>query len=87
MPKGHLAVYVGEEDGEWQRVVVPAVYFNHPLFGGLLREAEKEYGFHQPPGGLTIPCRISEFESVRTRIAAVQGRCGWHHPVRGRLLR
>lgn len=64
-----MAVYVGQKDGVFQRVLVPVIYFNHPLFGDLLREAEEEYGFAHP-GGITIPCRISEFERVQTRIAA-----------------
>ena len=72
VPKGHLAVYVGQEDGDFQRVLVPVIYFNHPLFSKLLREAEEEYGF-QHQGGITIPCRISEFEQVQTRIAAGSG--------------
>ncbi|KAF4384707.1 hypothetical protein CsatB_011045 [Cannabis sativa] len=72
VPKGHLAVYVRQEDGDFSRVLVPVIYFNHPLFGQLLREAEKEYGF-QHDGGITIPCRISEFEQVKTRIAAGSG--------------
>ncbi|KAJ6955175.1 auxin-responsive protein SAUR36-like [Populus alba x Populus x berolinensis] len=67
VPKGHLAVYVGQKDGEFHRVLVPLMYFNHPLFGELLREAEEEYGFNQL-GGITIPCRFSEFERVQTRI-------------------
>ncbi|KAI3868458.1 hypothetical protein MKW92_021846 [Papaver armeniacum] len=69
IPKGHLAVYVGDKDDDYRRVLVPVFYFNHPLFGELLREAEKEYGFEHP-GGITIPCQISEFENVKTRIAA-----------------
>ncbi|GMI66927.1 SMALL AUXIN UPREGULATED RNA 59 [Hibiscus trionum] len=74
VPKGHLAVYVGKKDGEFHRVLVPVIYFNHPLFGELLRGAEEEYGFsHQ--GGITIPCGFSEFERVKTRIAAGTG--GW----------
>ena len=72
VPKGHLAVYVGQEDGDFRRVLVPVIYFNHPLFGQLLREAEEQYGF-QHDGGITIPCRISEFEQVKTRIAAGSG--------------
>uniref|UniRef100_A0A5B7AFR9 Uncharacterized protein n=1 Tax=Davidia involucrata TaxID=16924 RepID=A0A5B7AFR9_DAVIN len=72
VPKGHLAVYVGQKDGNFHRVLVPVIYFNHPLFGDLLREAEQEYGFNHP-GGITIPCRISEFESVQTQIAAGRG--------------
>ncbi|KAI3444712.1 hypothetical protein Pfo_001377 [Paulownia fortunei] len=71
IPKGHMAVYVGQKDGDFQRILVPVVYFNHPLFGDLLKESEKEYGFNHP-GGITIPCRISEFERVQTRIQAVQ---------------
>ncbi|EOX96266.1 hypothetical protein QUC31_005482 [Theobroma cacao] len=72
VPKGHLAVYVGQKDGDLHRVFVPVIYFNHPLFGELLREAEEEYGFTQP-GGITIPCRFSEFERVQTRITAGTG--------------
>lgn len=72
VPKGQMAVYVGQKDGVFQRVLVPVIYFNHPLFGDLLREAEEEYGFTHP-GGITIPCRISEFERVQTRIAAGNG--------------
>ncbi|GFP87373.1 auxin-induced protein x10a [Phtheirospermum japonicum] len=67
VPKGHMTVYVGKKDGDFQRILVPVVYFNHPMFGDLLRESEKEYEFDQL-GRLTIPCRISEFERVQTRI-------------------
>ncbi|XP_077245101.1 auxin-responsive protein SAUR36-like [Tasmannia lanceolata] len=68
VPKGHLAVYVGQKDDDFHRFLVPVIYFNHPLFGKLLKEAEDEFGYHHP-GGITIPCRISEFENVQTRIA------------------
>ncbi|XP_058085599.1 auxin-responsive protein SAUR36-like [Magnolia sinica] len=73
VPKGHLAVYVGQKDNDPHRFLVPVIYFNHPLFGQLLREAEREYGFNHT-GGITIPCPISEFESVQTRIAAGESR-------------
>ncbi|CAJ1949746.1 unnamed protein product [Sphenostylis stenocarpa] len=82
VPKGHLAVYVAEDDGECRRVLVPVIYFNHPLFSDLLRETEKEFGFEHP-GGITIPCRLTEFERVKTRIASGSGlrgrtrRLGW----------
>ncbi|KAF8028492.1 hypothetical protein BT93_E1189 [Corymbia citriodora subsp. variegata] len=75
VPKGHLAVYVGQKDTDFRRVVVPVIYFNHPLFGKLLREAEEEFGYDHP-GGITIPCGVSEFERVKTKIAAGRGgRC------------
>ncbi|KAL2336484.1 hypothetical protein Fmac_010930 [Flemingia macrophylla] len=69
VPKGHLAVYVGQKEGELHRVLVPVIYFNHPLFGELLKEAEEEFGFQQE-GGITIPCRFTEFERVKTGIAS-----------------
>lgn len=70
IPKGKTAVYVGSEhEGDFRRVLVPVIYFNHPLFGELLRETEQEFGFDHP-GGIIIPCRITEFEKVRTRIAS-----------------
>ncbi|XP_062148757.1 uncharacterized protein LOC133857472 [Alnus glutinosa] len=52
----HLAMYVEQQDGGFHRVLVPVMYFNHPLFGELLREAEEE-SRHQHQGGITIPCQ------------------------------
>ncbi|CAA7044619.1 unnamed protein product [Microthlaspi erraticum] len=72
VPKGHSAVYVGRKDGDFHRVLVPIVYFNHPLFGELLREAEEEFGFCQE-GGITIPCPYSDFKRVQTRIESGSG--------------
>ncbi|XP_047944190.1 auxin-induced protein 15A-like [Salvia hispanica] len=54
VPKGHAAVYVG--DNEKKRFVIPVVYLNHPSFQELLYQAEEEFGFNHPMGGLTIPC-------------------------------
>ncbi|XP_038995863.1 auxin-responsive protein SAUR36-like [Hibiscus syriacus] len=68
VPKGQLAVYVGESEGNTKRMLVPVIYFNHPLFGELLKEAERVYGFNQS-GGITLPCSISEFEKVKMKIA------------------
>ncbi|XP_027337431.1 auxin-responsive protein SAUR36-like [Abrus precatorius] len=64
LPKGHLAVYVGESEDEKQRVLVPITHLNHPLIGKLLEEAEKIYGFDHP-GVITIPCGISEFQRIQ----------------------
>ncbi|KAG2241897.1 hypothetical protein Bca52824_096253 [Brassica carinata] len=60
VPKGHVAVYVGE-GLEKKRFVVPISYLNHPSFQGLLNRAEEEFGFNHPVGGLTIPCREETF--------------------------
>ncbi|KAH9787336.1 auxin-responsive protein saur32-like [Citrus sinensis] len=63
VPKGCLAIKVGQGE-EQQRVVVPVIYFNHPLFMQLLKEAEEEYGFDQK-GTITIPCHVEEFRNGR----------------------
>ncbi|KAF3795248.1 Auxin-responsive protein [Nymphaea thermarum] len=80
-PKGHLVVYVGEEGDQQRRFVVPVIYFNHPLFGQLLKESVEEYGFSQP-GGITIPCHVSYFKSVQERIAGERFSGKWR--TRGR---
>ncbi|KAK2978316.1 hypothetical protein RJ640_017167 [Escallonia rubra] len=59
VPKGHLAVYVGETVKK--RYVVPISYLKHPSFQNLLNQAEEEFGFTHPMGGLTIPCREEIF--------------------------
>lgn len=74
VPKGHLAVYVGQEEDDHHRYLVPVFYFNHPLFGQLLKGAEMEFGFHHP-GGITLPCPAAEFESVQMKIAACDHSC------------
>ncbi|XP_010692322.1 auxin-responsive protein SAUR32 [Beta vulgaris subsp. vulgaris] len=67
IPKGCLAIKVGHTNEEQQRFVVPVVYFNHPLFMRLLKEAEEEYGFDQK-GTITIPCHVEEFRYVQDLI-------------------
>ncbi|KAK9112973.1 hypothetical protein Scep_020492 [Stephania cephalantha] len=62
VPKGHIAVYVGET--QKRRFVVPISYLNHPLLQGLLDQAEEEFGFYHPMGGLTIPCNEEDFLDV-----------------------
>ncbi|MCD7467140.1 hypothetical protein HAX54_004414 [Datura stramonium] len=59
VPKGHFAVYVGEE--QMKRYVIPISFLSQPLFQDLLSQAEEEFGFNHPMGGLTIPCREDVF--------------------------
>lgn len=66
IPKGCLAILVGQGE-EQQRFVVPVIYFNHPLFMQLLKEAEEEYGFDQK-GPITIPCHVEDFRTVQGMI-------------------
>ncbi|KAI9191074.1 hypothetical protein LWI28_003248 [Acer negundo] len=60
VPKGYLAVCVGEE---MKRFIIPTEYLSHQAFHILLREAEEEFGFQQT-GVLRIPCEVSVFETI-----------------------
>ncbi|KAL9148723.1 hypothetical protein ABFS82_12G060800 [Erythranthe guttata] len=67
VPKGHLAVYVGES--EKKRFIIPLSYLNHPMFQDLLCRAEEEFGFHHPMGGLTIPCSEDLFVDLTSHLS------------------
>ncbi|XP_021285755.1 auxin-responsive protein SAUR21-like [Herrania umbratica] len=67
VPKGHFAVYVGDEEKN-KRFVVPISYLKHPLFQALLSQAEEEFGFDCPMGGLMVPCAEDEFINLTSRI-------------------
>nr|XP_043636835.1 auxin-responsive protein SAUR23-like [Erigeron canadensis] len=69
VPKGHLAVYVGENSK--RRVVIPVTFLDEPLFQGLLRQSEEEFGFDHPMGGLTISCHEDEFFELTSQLHAV----------------
>jgi len=58
VPKGYLAVYVGEE---MKRFLIPVAFLNEPLFQELLSQAQEEFGYCHPMGGLTIPCKEDVF--------------------------
>ncbi|EXC50771.1 hypothetical protein L484_000538 [Morus notabilis] len=66
VPKGHIAVYVGEF--QKKRFVVPIAFLNHPSFRELLKRAEEEFGFNHPMGGLTIPCREDTFIHLTSQL-------------------
>jgi SAUR family protein len=65
VPKGYLAVYVGEKQ---KRFVIPVSYLNQPLFQNLLSQAEEEFGYDHPMGGLTIPCTEDFFQNITSRL-------------------
>ncbi|CAN4126619.1 unnamed protein product [Withania somnifera] len=62
VPKGHCAVHVGES--QKKRFVVPISYLSHPIFQDLLTQAEEQFGFDHPMGGLTIPCNEDVFVEI-----------------------
>ncbi|KAL7147787.1 hypothetical protein ABFS83_06G131200 [Erythranthe nasuta] len=67
VPKGHLAVYVGQN--EKKRFVIPLSYLNHPSFQELLFQAEEEFGFNHQMGGLTIPCSEESFIHLTSHLS------------------
>ncbi|XP_010095663.2 auxin-responsive protein SAUR50 [Morus notabilis] len=64
VPKGHFAVYVGENR---TRYIVPISFLTHPEFQSLLRRAEEEFGFDHDMG-LTIPCEEVVFRSLTSML-------------------
>ncbi|KAL2983358.1 hypothetical protein AAZX31_12G033300 [Glycine max] len=65
VPKGYLAVYVGEKI---KRFVIPISYLNQLSFQDLLSQAEEEFGYDHPMGGLTIPCGEDVFLDTVSRL-------------------
>ncbi|KAK7264216.1 hypothetical protein RJT34_31821 [Clitoria ternatea] len=63
VPKGYLVVYVGDE---MKRFLIPISYLNQPSFQDLLSQAEAEFGYNHPMGGLTIPCEEDVFLDIRS---------------------
>ncbi|XP_047311199.1 auxin-responsive protein SAUR21-like [Impatiens glandulifera] len=66
VPKGHLAVYVGET--ERKRYIVPVSYLKHSSFQSLLNKGEEEFGFDHPMGGLTIICTEEDFIDITSSL-------------------
>ncbi|PHT99799.1 Auxin-responsive protein SAUR24 [Capsicum chinense] len=66
VPKGHCALYIGES--QKKRFVVPVSYLNQPSFQDLLAQAEEEFGFDHPMGGLTIHCKEDVFIDLTVRL-------------------
>ncbi|XP_052195357.1 auxin-responsive protein SAUR50-like [Diospyros lotus] len=64
VPKGHFAVYVGENRS---RYIVPISWLAHPEFQSLLQRAEEEFGFNHDMG-ITIPCEEQVFRSLTSLI-------------------
>ncbi|XP_019153596.1 PREDICTED: auxin-responsive protein SAUR32-like [Ipomoea nil] len=78
IPKGCLAIMVGQGEEEQQRFVIPVVYINHPLFLQLLKEAEEEYGFKHD-GPINIPCHVEEFRHIQGMIDKDTSHHHHHH--------
>nr|DAD40490.1 TPA_asm: hypothetical protein HUJ06_014813 [Nelumbo nucifera] len=68
VPKGHFAVYVGDQ-AQKKRFIVPICYLTNPSFQDLLGLAEEEFGFNHPMGGLTIPCKEDQFLDLASRLS------------------
>jgi SAUR family protein len=66
IPKGYFAVYVGKSQ---KRFMIPISYLNEPLFLDLLSQAEEEFGYDHPMGGITIPCSEHTFLDLTSRLS------------------
>lgn len=66
VPKGYCAVYVGEI--QKKRFVIPVTYLNQPCFQDLLSQAEEEFGYYHPMGGLTIQCKEDIFTNLISQL-------------------
>ncbi|KAL4615986.1 hypothetical protein ACB092_07G166900 [Castanea dentata] len=66
VPKGYIAIYVGES--ERRRFVIPISFLNQPSFQELLSKSEEEFGFDHLMGGLTIPCSEDIFINLTSRL-------------------
>ncbi|XP_023755264.1 auxin-responsive protein SAUR21 [Lactuca sativa] len=69
LPKGYFAVYVGEQ--EKKRFVIPVSLLSQPSFQELLQQAEEEFGYDHPMGGLRIPCSEHTFFDLANRLDAL----------------
>ncbi|CAJ2663983.1 unnamed protein product [Trifolium pratense] len=66
VPKGYLAVYVGDK---MKRFVIPVSYLNQISFQDLLSQFEEQFGFDHPlMGGITIPCREDVFLEITSSL-------------------
>ncbi|PON93811.1 Small auxin-up RNA [Trema orientale] len=70
VPKGYFAVYVGEK--QKKRFLVPVSYLNEPSFHNLLSQAEEEFGYDHPMGGITIPCSEDTFLDLTSHLRSVR---------------
>ena len=68
VPKGYLAVYVGEQ---FKRFVIPMSYLKQASFQDLLDQAEEEFGYTHPMGGLTIPCSEDVFSDITSQMSGL----------------
>ncbi|GJN01749.1 hypothetical protein PR202_ga19040 [Eleusine coracana subsp. coracana] len=78
VPRGCVAVLVGEEEEAAERVVVEVRALGQPCVRALLDMAEREFGYDQK-GVLRIPCAADEF---RRAVAADHDSTRGHHQRR-----
>uniref|UniRef100_A0A251THW0 Putative small auxin-up RNA n=1 Tax=Helianthus annuus TaxID=4232 RepID=A0A251THW0_HELAN len=68
IPKGYFAICVGEQ--EKKRFVVSVSLLSEPTFQELQHQAEEEFDYNHPMGGLTIPCSEDVFTDLASHLGA-----------------
>ncbi|MBA0847503.1 hypothetical protein Goshw_018911 [Gossypium schwendimanii] len=80
VPKGYIAVYVGES--QKKRFIVPISFLNWSSFQKLLSIAEEEFGFNHPMGGTACEDIGGEVWSIRYKACCNAGHimrlCPYH---------
>jgi SAUR family protein len=51
-----------------KRFVIPISYLKKSSFQELLNQAEEQFGYNHPTGGLTIPCREEVFLDITSQL-------------------
>lgn len=69
VPRGCFAVYVRGSKNDKRWFVIPLAYLNQPSFQDLLFQAEEEFGYDHPMGGITIPCSEVSFLQLISHIS------------------
>ncbi|KAF3435819.1 hypothetical protein FNV43_RR22911 [Rhamnella rubrinervis] len=78
-PKRIFCGFVG--DGQKKRFVIPICLLKEPSFQYLLSQAEAEFDYDYPMGGITISCHEDIFFSLISRLN-VSSSCLGHHSMK-----
>ncbi|KAJ6692814.1 SAUR-LIKE AUXIN-RESPONSIVE PROTEIN FAMILY-RELATED [Salix purpurea] len=69
--EGHFSLLFMIGEAQKKRFTIPISYLKHPSLQNLLSQAEEEFGFNHPTGGLSIPCSEEEFTGLILRMSSL----------------
>ncbi|KAL1360392.1 hypothetical protein AAHE18_04G174600 [Arachis hypogaea] len=68
MKYGRMSYMIKYSKGWLKRFVIPVSYLNQPSIQDLLSQAEEEFGYDHPMGGLTISCSEDVFQQITSHL-------------------